>query len=63
MRNGYRGNITGGLILIVIGLLFLMSNLVPEFDFGKYWPLILIAIGIGMLINRRQFHHTEGEQQ
>ncbi|HET7153102.1 MAG TPA: DUF5668 domain-containing protein [Candidatus Kapabacteria bacterium] len=63
MNTRHRGNLTGGLILIVIGLLFLLNNLIPEFDFGKYWPLILVAIGVSMLLGRKEFHHTEGEQQ
>ena len=58
----YRGNITGGIILVVLGVLFLIGNLVPDFEFGKYWPVILIAIGIGLLLDRRQ-HNSQGEAQ
>lgn len=43
----------GGAILIVIGVLFLMDNLMPRFHFGDFWPLILIAIGIGLLLKSR----------
>lgn len=38
-----------GLILIVLGALFLLHNFVPWFNFGKLWPLILIAIGLIIL--------------
>ncbi len=40
----------GGTILILIGALFLLDNLFPQFDFGDYWPIILIAIGVGIII-------------
>lgn len=46
-------SITGGLILIVLGGLFLAENLIPGVHFGDYWPLLLIAIGIGLLWNAR----------
>ena len=38
---------TGPLMLIVIGVLFLLNNLFPgEFSFGRMWPVILITIGL-----------------
>jgi phage shock protein C len=40
----------GGAILIVIGVLILLDNLVPRFDLGTYWPLILIAIGVAIIL-------------
>jgi phage shock protein C len=40
----------GGTILILLGVLFLLDNLFPRFDFGDYWPIILIAIGVGIII-------------
>ena len=40
----------GGAILIFIGVLLLLDNLLPRFDFGSYWPLILIAIGVAIII-------------
>lgn len=42
------GNIFGW-ILVIIGVLFLINNIVPEsfdFFFDRYWPLILVAIGL-----------------
>jgi hypothetical protein len=44
---------TGGLILIVIGLFFLLIKLHPELEpwpiIGRYWPVILIVIGLGRI--------------
>jgi phage shock protein C len=42
-----------GLILILLGGLFLMDNFFPRFDFGDYWPVILIGIGVGLLIKSK----------
>ena len=43
-----RGSMIGGLALIVIGVLFLLWNLglVDWFDWGEFWPVILIVLGV-----------------
>lgn len=46
-----RGSLVGGLVLITIGFLFLADELIPQVNFGDLWPLILVAIGVGLLIN------------
>lgn len=48
-RHNHR-NYTGGLILLVLGIIFLLSEFIPSIDVGKLWPLILIAIGLGILL-------------
>jgi hypothetical protein len=48
-----KDNILGGVILIVLGLLFLAGNLIPDFDFSDYWPVILIAIGVALVWRSR----------
>lgn len=46
----------GAIVLIVIGALFLLSNLglVPRLGpfIAQWWPLILIAVGVSMLLRR-----------
>ena len=42
----------GGLILIGAGVLLLVSNFSPWFRIEKFWPLILIGIGIAILIGQ-----------
>lgn len=47
----------GGVLLILVGLVFLASNLdlVPWHVWGnlwKFWPLILVAIGLKKLLER-----------
>jgi hypothetical protein len=41
--------VVGGFVLVALGVLFLADNLLPDFRFGDYWPLILVAIGVGLL--------------
>jgi len=51
-KNGSEKNkrILGGIIVIVIGLLFLLNSFFPWVGWGNLWPLILIAIGIAIMI-------------
>ena len=46
------GRTIGGLVLIVIGAIFLIENFFPGFylGFSRLWPLILVAIGLGIMI-------------
>ena len=53
-----RGSIVGGLVLLVLGLLFLGQNFLPEFNFGDWWPLILVAIGAGLLYKAIRPSHS-----
>ena len=47
------GSVFGALLLITIGGLFLVSNLLPDWDvwpfMSRYWPVILILWGLGRL--------------
>jgi len=45
----------GPLILIVLGVMFLLSNIFPEtFSFGRLWPVILIVIGVVKIVESLQ---------
>lgn len=46
-----RGNLIGGLVLITLGAIFLADSFIPHVRFEDLWPLILVVIGIGLLIN------------
>jgi phage shock protein C len=50
-ENRNRGNLIGGLVLITLGILFLADEFIPNINFGDLWPIILIVIGAGLLIN------------
>ena len=57
-----RRSIVGALILIVIGALFLYSNLNPAFDpwplVSQYWPLLLVFIGLAKLLDYYRFRQN-----
>ena len=48
--------VIGAVILIALGTVFLLSNLglLPRLGplFAKWWPLILIGVGVTMLLRR-----------
>jgi phage shock protein C len=52
-RQRDHGGLIGGLVLVVLGLLFLGNNILPDFRFGDYWPVILIVIGGALLWKSR----------
>ncbi|HKS83287.1 MAG TPA: toast rack family protein [Candidatus Acidoferrales bacterium] len=64
-RNYRRGSISGAIFLIALGVFFLVWQMRPDVDLWEilfhYWPLILIFIGIGKildaLIDRRDPAH------
>jgi phage shock protein C len=41
------------IILIVLGGLLLLDNIFPAFSFHHFWPVLLIAIGIGLLLKSK----------
>jgi len=45
----HKGSMTAGVILIVIGGLFLADNFLPHFHFRDFWPIIMILLGIAIL--------------
>ena len=54
----------GAVILIVLGALFLLDNIgLWHFNFDRFWPLILIAIGIWLLIRRLGLLESHGKEQ
>jgi hypothetical protein len=46
----------GAIVLIIVGTLFLLSNLgvIPQLGplLRQWWPLILIVVGVFMLVQR-----------
>ena len=48
-----RGSLGLGIVLIVIGVVFLIAHLQPNFDpwplISRYWPLLLILLGVAKL--------------
>lgn len=46
-----KGKVIAGIVLIVLGIIFLFENIWPIFDFENFFPLILVGIGIVILWN------------
>lgn len=44
-----KGSIFAGIILIMLGFIFLADRIIPNINFGDFWPVILIVIGLLML--------------
>lgn len=42
-----------GMVLIVLGCIFLADNFIPRFHFSDFWPLIIIAVGASLLLNSK----------
>jgi hypothetical protein len=54
LQSWSKGRPVGPIILIVAGVFFLLDNfdLLPFYRIERFWPLILIAVGILMFRNR-----------
>lgn len=48
-----RSSVTAGLILIIAGGCFLLGNLVPQFNWRTFWPIILIILGLVLIVPRK----------
>jgi hypothetical protein len=51
MAGSKRHVLTGGLILITLGVLIYLSK-AGIYSFGQTWPILIIVIGIGTIIQR-----------
>lgn len=45
------GSIIGGIVLIMLGGYLLLEeyNIIPDLDFDKFWPVVLIVIGLVLM--------------
>ena len=46
-----RFGLTGPIILMALGVIFLIGQFVPDWGVGKTWPVLLIVIGLAKLID------------
>ena len=51
---GHRRDLLGGTVLLLIGVILLLRNLgyVP-LELDRWWPVILIVIGLGIVLGRQ----------
>lgn len=54
-RKTSNGRTIGGMILILVGLLFLLNefDMIPDFDFEYFWPTLLIIVGLVFIFTSR----------
>ncbi len=50
MDTGRRSSLAAGLVLILLGVLFLVARLVPGFQVWISWPWIIIGVGLFLLV-------------
>jgi len=45
------GGLIAGVILILIGASYLLNefDIIPDWDYGRLWPVILVAIGVSLI--------------
>jgi phage shock protein C len=48
------GGLIAGLIMIVVGAVFLIARFLPRFHFGDLWPIILVAAGAVLIFSSFQ---------
>lgn len=56
MKTRRVGSLTCGALLIIFGVLFMVHMFVPALKYEfiiKFWPVILIALGVEMLLSCR----------
>jgi len=46
MKNNETSKLWAGIMLIILGLIFLLEQFFPWLDFEDFWPLLLIISGV-----------------
>ena len=49
-----RVSLTGPMILITLGLMFLADQVVPGWGIGRTWPVLLVVVGVVRLLESTQ---------
>ena len=58
-----KGSVIGGLIIMAIGMIFLLDNfnVLESRAFARWWPILLIIVGVSKLVFRRPLPRGPGE--
>lgn len=62
---GARHNFRGGawLVLILVGGIFLIREIYPEFHFRQMWPIVLIVVGLFIILRPRRGWKWDGNKK
>ena len=62
---GIRHNFRGGawLILLLVGGIFLLKDIFPEFSFKTIWPIVLIVVGAFIILRPRRRWKFDGTKR
>lgn len=58
-RRASKATLIGGLILIMLGAGLLLDefDIIPDWDFERTWPVILVVVGLVLIFSRNRHHH------
>ena len=62
-KDNCHGMVIGGLIVLGLGVVFLLSNLDIIPNFGTMWPLVLVVIGIALLVGAVVKKETQKDKE
>lgn len=62
IKTNTRQKVFGG-ILIILGLFFLLDNIIPSFGFDYFFPVIVICVGIWILLNAQDKRNISHENE
>lgn len=62
---GLRHNFRGGawLVLVLVGGIFLLRRIFPEFSFNQIWPVVLIVVGLFIILRPRRKWKWDGTKK
>jgi phage shock protein C len=63
-RRRSNGGLIAGAILILIGTAFLLNeyDIIPDWDYGKLWPLVFVGCGLALIVagqQKKPWEHTD----
>lgn len=59
-KKNSNAGLIAGIVLVLMGSFFLLDqfDLVPYISFNKFWPMILIVVGVGILFSGKKYQPT-----
>ena len=61
IRHGFRGG--AWLVLLLVGGIFLLRNIYPQFSFNQIWPVVLIVVGLFIIMRPRRRWKFDGSKK